>query len=319
MSGKNGIGNPLVAASAAKLLESEAGQKAITKVVDRGIEQQEKMSRAARKTGRVVGSLVLVAGASYLGYKGIKIMRRNALMKKALSDPEVKASVDVWECIPDGFKNKWSVLTFLNPISTVSNAYSEIETLWKSANTERIMLIAKRIYEQKLNLKKIQRHFKTLYGIDLIAMLNKVLTSTQIDVFSNYVTRGSGSTKAPVEQGKLAVVKQSVHLREEPLVPAWYSANNVVRTAAARTIAGQATGREETFTDGSTSIVFVELMAYNSATNSSKYSTPVWAWKGALEFMSQDEVKRIYGNLKATDVKQTTGDWLIENSFMDWF
>lgn len=315
------IGNPLILAAAQVLQQKGSdGKPQYTKIVEKAKSDTATITGTVKKITKIGAIATGVVVGSYITYKGYKILRRNALLKKAYSDPEVTAAVDIWNCVPDGIKKKWSITTFLNPINLASETIAEIKTLWQDVNTQRLMAIAKRIYENQLKINQVQKNFKALYNIDLMTLINNALKPAQVDVFNNMILKGSGSTKPAVVNGQLALTKQEVFLRKAPKIPSTFSLNNVVKTAPPRMIAGQVTGREETFTDGKDSTVFVEIMAYDSSVNGNKYSVPVWAWKGALEFYPAEEIKRIYGNLKAIDVKQTWTDSITDSfDVRHWF
>ncbi|MDR2011414.1 MAG: hypothetical protein LBQ22_13120 [Bacteroidales bacterium] len=301
------LGNPaLIAGATTALLNSKQGQQVINKTADTVTIQTEKTIQGLRKAGKVAGIVLIVGVGSYVSYKSYIAIRRNQLKKKALSNPEIKTAIDLWECIPDGYKNKWSVFTLLNPLSLVSKAYEEIETLWKDTNTKRLLEISENIYKNQYSISKISRYFKTLYGLDLITILNKVLTGTQLDSFSNYITRGSASITPQVQNGLFAFAKQATHLRENPEIPTTWSnftkGDNVKATTKSGQIAGQVTGREHTYTNGKTTTIFVELMAYDSSKNDNKYCVPVWAWKGGFDFLSKEDIKEKYGNPEVLDL-----------------
>lgn len=303
MAKKTGIGNPAVIMSALEVAKTEQGQKAIKKTFDR----VENTQRTVKKVGKYAAIGVGSAIAIYATVKVSQGIRRKALLNKAVGDPEIKSAVDIWNCIPDGYKNKFKLIE-LNPLKRVSYAYEEIETLWKDVNTARLMSIAKSIYTNKLKINRISRVFNTLYRIDLLTLLNKVLTPAQIDMFSNYIYRGSGSVSPAVSKGLFAVAKEDVRLRTEAKIPGFLEKENVIRTAKSGSLVGQVTGREETFVDGDKSVVFVEILSYNSSTNANKYSKPVWAWKGAFNFVSKNETSK----LPVTDTHQSYWDTVVK-------
>jgi hypothetical protein len=307
MTKQTGIGNPALVSA---VLSTKQGQQAIDKAVD-----QASSSISIAKKVRRVALITLGTGILAFGsYKGIQYARRQSLMNKRATDPHVKSAIDIYTAIPEGYKNKWKAVN-LNPFANLNNAYSEIETLWKSANTERIMQVAKRIYSNKLKFRKVSKYFKIIYHLDLMTLLNKVLTTDQIDVFSNYVTRGTGSESERQKAGNLAIAKMAVHLRNEPSKPGFAEKDNVVYTIQAGKVAGQITGNEETFVDGSKSTVFVEIMAYDSSVNSKRYSVPVWAWKSAFIYMSKKEAINKYGSLRVEDIKKSETDSFINDTY----
>ncbi|MDD3686734.1 MAG: hypothetical protein PHE56_08200 [Bacteroidales bacterium] len=307
MAKQTGIGNPALVSA---VLSTKQGQQAIDKAVDQAITSISLAKKVRRVALIAVGTGILAYGS----YKGIQYARRQSLMNKSATDPHVKSAIDIYTAIPEGYKNKWKAIN-LNPFANLTNAYAEIETLWKSANTERIMQVAKRIYNNKLKFRKVSKYFKIIYHLDLMKMLNKVLTTDQIDVFSNYVTRGTGSETSKQQAGNVAIAKMAVHLRSEPNKPGFAEKDNVVYTIQAGKVAGQITGNEETFVDGTKSTVFVEIMAYDSSVNSKKYSTPVWAWKNGFLYMSKQEAINKYGSLRVEDIKKTDTDSFINDTY----
>lgn len=304
---KCNIGNPAAIYAASEIAKSEEGQKAMQRITT----DVNRVQKVVKTTGKVVGISILTAVVAYLSYKGIKYANRQALLKKAVSDPEIKTAVDIWNCVPDGYKNKFKLIEF-NPLKRIEFAYDEIATLWKGTNTDRLMQLAKRIYDNKLKVNRISRVFKTLYGMDLITLINKVLTPAQNDVFSNYIYRGSGSVTPKVAEGLYAISKQAVTLRSAPNIPGFFYPENKIKNIGAGILVGQVTGREETYTESNKSTVFIEILVFNSKVNKSKYSTPVWAWKGALDFVDKQKAS----SYKAIDVdtEKNAVDFIVDNN-----
>lgn len=307
MRNKSNIGNPAAIYAAAEIANSEQGQK----LIKRATGNVERAQNIARKTGKVAAISVITIGAGFLAYKGIKYANKQRLLKKAVSDPEVKTAVDIWNCVPDGYKNKFKLVE-LNPLNRIGYAYEEIAKLWQSSNTDRIMTLAKRIYDNKYKINRISRVFKTLYEIDLYTLLNKVLTPTQLDVFSNYIYRGSGSVTPQVTAGLYAITKKPVTLRTDPKIPGFTDYENDVKNVGTGVFIGQVTGREEIFNSGSKTTVFVEILAYSSKVNSKKFSTPVWAWKGALDFVDINKAR--YYSPVDVDVEKSTIEIIYDNN-----
>lgn len=303
------LGNPVLiktAASAAKAAIAKKGMEKALATKDRA--NQAYHSQTGRKFRKAAGTAVIVTGVSYAGYKGYQAIRRNKLLKRAASDPEVRSAVDIWSSIPDGFKNSWSLFNILMPIAAIGKAYDELETAWKKTNTDRIMSIANNINKSELNVTKIAKYFKALYRIDLVTLLNKVLQNEQIDMFYNILAGGSGSVSEKVSQGLFAVALEDVRLRDEPAIEKWYQATNVRNSCKSGYVAGQVTGEERLFNEGKKSTVFVQLLAFDSSVNSNKYSQPVWAWKGAFEFLTKSEILAKYGQMRVHDVKMSLLD-----------
>ena len=209
---KNNLGNPAVVAVAKKAATQMAiqeGQKRALATRDRVNAYNQ--SENGRKFRKGVRTVAITAGLSFVAWKTFQIIRRNALKKRAATDPEVRAAIDVWSSIPEGFKSKWKFLDILYlPAALLKKTYDGVKTLWKSTNTQRLMSIAQGISSKNLRPEKISKYFKILYGLDMITLLNRVMSNEQIDMFFSYINGGSGSQTAKVTQGLYAVAIEDV-------------------------------------------------------------------------------------------------------------
>lgn len=312
MSKKQQLGNPAIVAAAKKAATSIAikkGQEKALATRDRVVAYNQ--SENGRKFRKGLRTVALTGVVSFAAWKVFQIVRRNSLKKRAATNPEIKAAVDIWSSIPDGFKQKFKFLDILYlPFAMVGKAYDSVKALWDKTNTQRMMSIAQSISHKKLRPEKISKYFKALYGIDFITLLNRVMSNEQIDMFFSYINGGTGSETSKVTQGKYAVAIEDVKLRDEPQISLWYEKTNVRKVCTAGSVAGQVTGNERVFNKGKKSAVFIEIMTYDSSKNKTRLSQPVWAWKGAFEFMSKTEIMRKYGSMKYFDTKLTMSDKL---------
>lgn len=220
---------PIVAAAATKapdfikkVEDTETGRRVLKTTTDTAdyvthsvIDRFERR----RKRRRIIGGVLLGTLAIYAGVKTYQAIRRNNLMKKGLSSPEVGAAIKIWNAVPDGFKAHWGGFSVLNPFSSVANALTSIKQLWQDVNTQSLFDAAKYMHDNNLNVTKVSRHFKMLYKIDLVDFLNDVLDTAQYETFNNLIKSGE-ATKTPTPQGKnengqllYAVTKDNCYVR----------------------------------------------------------------------------------------------------------
>jgi len=185
MNNEKELGNPLVAATAAKVVS----------------ENSPTLLRGARN----LSVLLVIAGGSYLGYKALKNRHINTLKRKAGTNPEVRAAMDLYNAIPAGLKKGKG--GFFNPGGFISDAANKVSLIWKRTDTDRILGVAKRIHDQKLELDKVYKYFYTIYRQQLYTLINVALSPDELARFNNYARSGSVSNTANVKASKFAVTK----------------------------------------------------------------------------------------------------------------
>lgn len=221
---------PIVAAAATKapdfikkVEDTETGRRVLKTTTDTAdyvthsvIDRFERR----RKRRRIIGGVLLGALAVYAGVKAGQAIRRNNLMKKAFTKPEVNAAIKIWAAVPDGFKAHWGGFSVLNPFSSAANALTSIKQLWQAVNTASLNEAAKYMHDNQLNVTKVSKHFKTLYKIELVDFLHDILSTAEYNTFNNIVQSGEGSS-TPTPQGKnengellYAVTKDNCYVRK---------------------------------------------------------------------------------------------------------
>ena len=205
---------PAVVAAAAPVVERAVERREQRRAERREYERTHPITLRKVLIGTLVGGI-----AVYAGVKTFQAIRRNNLMKKGLSNPEVGAAIKIWNAVPDGFKAHWGGFSVLNPFSSVANALTSIKQLWQDVNTQSLFDAAKYMHDNNLNVTKVSKHFKTLYKIDLVDFLNDVLDTAQYETFNNLVKSGE-ATRTPTPQGKnengqllYAVTKDNCYVR----------------------------------------------------------------------------------------------------------
>ena len=277
---KDNLGNPIVYAAAASTLEQNS--PAIIKGIGTGLK------------------VLAVAGLGYFGYKWFTNYRRNKLMQGASSDGNVAAAMDIYQAIPAGYKKGDGSL--FNPFGFVSDVLNKIATLWEFPDRQKIISCGKKITD----LQYCYKVFNQLYGENLRPMLQRALTPEDLSSFENLAkTKGTSASNTPVTAAhKLAVVIASsgVRLRSSPIVPAiaaaMYPIGNVVGIAPFGKIVGYTTGVETMSPDNKT--IFAEIKAGSKKkmkTNGNVADLVIYAWKGALEFMTHQEFNAKYGKM----------------------
>lgn len=205
---------PAVVAAAAPVVERAVERREQRRAERREYERTHPITLRKVLIGTLVGGI-----AVYAGVKTFQAIRRNNLMKKGFSNPEVGAAIKIWNAVPDSFKAHWNGFLVLSPFSSVANALTSIKQLWESVNTKTLNEAAKYMHENNLNVTKVSRHFKTLYKIELVDFLNDVLSTDEYSTFNNIVQSGQGSS-TPTPEGKndkgeylYAVTKDNCYVR----------------------------------------------------------------------------------------------------------
>ncbi len=260
------IGNPLIAATAAKLISDRSPQ------IMKGV-----------KTGSMV---IAGAGLIYFGRKYLKKLAQNRLLKQAGTNPEVRVAVDIYHAIPDGLKKGQGGL--FNPIGLAKDAFNQVKRIWQRTDTDRILNIAKSIHSQNLDIDKVYRYFYKLYGEQLYLLLNTALEPNDLARFNNYTASGTASSSPKITGQKYAVVKvNNLNIRKTPENMSWkqiLSKSNKIGTVPFGKILGLTTGRE--VFDEDHNVVFVEVHVWDTKNK----IHIAYAWKGGLKFLTIPEL-----------------------------
>jgi len=262
------IGNPLIAATAAKLISDRSPQ------IMKGV-----------KTGSMV---IAGAGLIYFGRKYLKKLAQNRLLKQAGTNPEVRVAVDIYQAVPDGLKKGQGGL--FNPIGLARDAVNQVKRIWQRTDTDRILNVAKSIHSQNLDIDKVYRYFYKLYGEQLYLLLNTALEPNELARFNNYASSGTASSLPKITSQKYAVVKvNNLNIRKTPKNMSWkqiLSKSNKIGTVPFGKILGLTTGRE--VFDEDHNVVFVEVNVWDTK---SKIHT-AYAWKGGLKFLTIPQLQK---------------------------
>jgi len=268
-SSKN-IGNPLIAATAAKVISDKSPQ------LLKGV-----------KTGSMI---IAGAGLIYFGRKYLKKVSQNRLLKQAGTNREVRAAVEIYQAIPDGLKKAQGGL--FNPIGLAKDAVNQVKRIWQRTDTDRILNIAKNIHSQNLDIDKVYRYFYKLYSEQLYILLNTALEPNELARFNNYTNSGTASSTPKITSQKYAVVKvNNLNVRKTPENMSWkqiFSKSNKIGTVPFGKLLGLTTGRE--VFDQDHNVVFVEVNVWDTKNK----THTAYAWKGGLKFLSILELQKEY-------------------------
>ena len=262
------IGNPLVAATAAKVVSDRAPQI---------------------MSGVKTGSMVIAGiGLIYFGRFYLKKLAQNKLLKQAGSNPEVRAAIEIYQAIPDGLKKGQGGI--LNPMGFAKDAINQVKRIWQSTDTDRILDIAKSIHAKKLDIDKVYRYFYKLYDEQLYVLLNNALSSSDLAKFNNYSNSGSASSTPKISGQLYAVVNvNNLNVRRTPENMKWtqlLTKSNKIGTVPFGKLLGLTTGKE--VYDKENDVVFVVLWIWD--TNSKTHKA--YAWKGGLKFLTIPELQK---------------------------
>jgi hypothetical protein len=264
----NSIGNPLIAATAAKVISNNSPQ------IMKGV-----------KTGSMV---IAGAGLIYFGRKYLKKVSQNKLLRQAGTKPEVRAAVEIYQAIPEGLKKGQGGL--FNPIGLAKDAVNQVKRIWQRTDTDRILNVAKSIHTKNLDIDKVYRYFYKLYGEQLYLLLNTALESSDLAKFNNYTASGTASSTPKISGQKYAVVKvNNLNVRKTPENMSWkqvFTKSNKIGTVPFGKLLGLTTGRE--VFDEEHNVVFVEVHIWDT-----KGKTHIaYAWKGGLKFLTIPELQK---------------------------
>ncbi|MCB0397952.1 MAG: hypothetical protein KDD36_14980 [Flavobacteriales bacterium] len=272
------MGNPLVAATAAKVISDNSPQ------IMKGV-----------KTGSMI---IAGAGLIYFGRKYLKKVAQNKLLRQAGTNPEVRAAVDIYQAIPDGLKKGQGGL--FNPIGLARDAMNQVKRIWQRTDTDRILNVAKSIHTKNLDIDKVYRYFYKLYGEQLYLLLNTALEPGELAKFNNYSSSGTASSTPKISGQKYAVVKvNNLNVRKTPENMTWtqvFKKSNKIGTAPFGKVLGLTTGRE--VFDEEHNVVFVELNVWDT-----KYKAHIaYAWKGGLKFLTIPELQKEFNTNNYSEI-----------------
>jgi len=294
---KGRLGNPLLVAAAVEAAKSPEIQKNVTKLVDYQLETQQR----AMRTGGTILKGIAVVGIGILLVKGYQNWHKSKLMQKAATDKNIAAAMDIYNAIPAGYKKGDG--SIWNPFGFMKDVINKVATIWEKTDRDKIIECGKKITD----LQYCYKVFNQIYGENLRPLLQKALTGEDLNSFENLAkSKGtSASNTAVAASHKMAVVTNSdgVHLRSSPKIsttlPVIHSiVGNVLATAEFGKIVGYTTGIETMSQDKKT--IFVQIKAASRKkmkTNGNVADVVVYAWKGGLEFMTQQEYNAKYGKM----------------------
>lgn len=186
---KKSLNNPLVAAAATP---------AVVNVT----------TKAASGMGTLVkAGLILLGGLGIVFFtsKAIRKARIESLKRRAFTDANIKAAIDIFDAIPAGLKEGTG--GFFNPFGIVKDAINKVKLIWQKTDTDRIMQIAESITDIQLTASA----FKTLYREDLITLLQNAMEPDKYDEFVRRARRDKNpipNKNIPKVNGQYVITKK---------------------------------------------------------------------------------------------------------------
>ncbi|MFA6925059.1 MAG: hypothetical protein WC223_12510 [Bacteroidales bacterium] len=251
-----------------------------------------------------------VSGTLFFGYKWAAAKRRKQLEAKAGQDADIKAAIDIYNAIPAGLKKGEGSLW--NPFGFVTDIANKIATIWQKTDTDRILDISKRIKDNK----RVFKVFRILYNEDLYQLLSKVLSTSDLDLFTAHSGPTHSSSVTPaIPKNNIVISTKTVNVRKTPLnqegvysnSSVWnkiknlssevirrYTQSNIIATVDNDKFLGITTGREVTDEEGKT--VFTEVLGIKKG--GSKWDTTIYVWKGAIRTLTKEQATKEFGTLK---------------------
>ena len=185
---KKQFGNPVMAAAAAP---------AVINVT----------SKTASAFGNAAKYLLLGLGITVIFFVGSKALRKakiESLKRRAFTDPNIKAAIDIYEAIPSGLKKGTG--GFFNPFGFVKDAINKVKTIWQRTDTDRIMQVAETITD----INSTATAFKIIYNEDLIQLLATAMEPDKYDEFVRRARRDKNpipNKDIPSVSGKYVITK----------------------------------------------------------------------------------------------------------------
>jgi hypothetical protein len=281
--------------------------------------QQNAPAMIKTTTGVIKTVLIIlgVSGGAFLIYKWASAQRRKQIMAKAGVEPDIKATIDIYNAIPSGLKKGEGGI--FNPFGLISDLGNKIATIWQSADTKRILDISKRITDNK----RVFKLFRILYDEDLYQLLSKVLSPEDLDLFMAHSGKEhSASTTPAMPKNNIILTTKSVRIRKTPInqeaiysnssiwdkiknsaseVLRRYTESNIIGTAELDKFIGITTGREVADEEGKT--VFVEF--YGAKFGKLKWDTVAYVWKGGIRVLTKEQAIKEFGSIENMTKKRT--------------
>jgi len=203
MAKRKNLGNPLLIAAASSAVTNPKTMKQISSLAPYNNPQ-------LIETGTSILKIAGLGVVGYFGYKAFKAYQQNALMQQALTDPNVKAAMDIYFAIPEGMKKGTGSL--FNLFGFVDDLINKVKTIWQSTDTARLMTVAVNVTD----FNQTASVFQTLYGEPLYPLLQSVLSESELQQFVNKGTSGGTVTRTSAKIRDLVFCKQPVNLRSAP-------------------------------------------------------------------------------------------------------
>lgn len=163
--------------------------------------------------GLIVGGVVIIGGISL-----VKNSRKKKILNEVDTNANYRAAQTIYNAIPDGLKKGNGSL--FSPFGFVTDIGNKIALMWQSTDTNRILDIAK---TQITNYDETLKAFRVLYGEDLSALLNKVLTMQELNNFYDFSTAYKASqreinTSQTAKTGYVGVITKETYV-----LSTWYN------------------------------------------------------------------------------------------------
>ena len=220
-------------------------------------------------------------GIGLLAFIGYKI-GRNIYNNARKSSTEKKTDTDV----------------AVQVAQTLSNAFNPSGRQWMrkvdGSNRAEIYRAAQMIGEQEeLTLTEVAKVFKKMHqNKSLYDELKRELDTDEYRRFMQLaasVKTGSNLKTGDYVPLKWAYTKRPVYVRSYPErrgLKTWYVFENIIDYVRTGKVIGQTTGKQ--IFDTKHDVLYVEVMIVTDKKNTVK----AYAWKGALEFLSKQEIKK---------------------------
>lgn len=219
---KKDLGNPAIIAAVSNILtKKKEAQPMIIQAPASNSPSGNQQAPIIVRNRRRIGVLgwALIGGVTFFGGRSIiRATNKKNILNQVDTNANYRAAQSIYNAIPEGLKKGNG--SFINPFGFISDIGNQIALIWKETDTNRILDIAK---SQITNYDETLKAFRILYGEDLSALLNKVLTMQQLNNFFDFSTEYKGSQREITNSNSSKTGYYGVATKETYALSTWFN------------------------------------------------------------------------------------------------
>jgi hypothetical protein len=250
---------------------------------------------------RIFG-IAILGGASFFILRGvIRNGRKSKILSEVDTNANYRAAQSIYNAIPEGLKKGNG--SFFNPFGFVADIGNQIALIWQKTDTNRILDIAK---TQITNYDETLKAFRIIYGEDLSALLNKVLTMQELNLFFDFSTDYKASQREVESSNTAKTGYYAITVKDISVLSTWYNPKTQAITSKLvqlnklipkATSLGKYTGRTVSNVRSNDNETYY-VMIYGTSKSGSQVH--LYAPKSAVKFVSN---RAMYKGIHFSDYK----------------